>query len=64
MKSGWFIVVVMGVLASVARLGGPAPLADIAAVAYLLTVTVVFDRGRRNAQVRTHAARPEQSLQA
>jgi hypothetical protein len=62
MKSGWFIVILVGVLASLVRLAGPASLADIAAVAYLLAATVVFDRGKRHAPARAHTARSEQSL--
>jgi hypothetical protein len=64
-KPGWFIVFIAGMLAGMLRLTGPASLADVAAVGYLLTATMVFERGRRTASSRAHVPAPVQkSLQA
>jgi hypothetical protein len=59
MKSQWSVVVLVGMLAFLARVAGLATVADVAAVAYLLTATVVFDRQRRIEPARAHATRPE-----
>jgi hypothetical protein len=64
MKSGWFIVIVMGVFACLMRAAGPGSIADVAALAYLVTATVVFDRSRRNAPAGAHSTRSQQSLRA
>lgn len=47
MKTGWGLVIAVGFLAAVARLAGPASLADLTAFGYLLLATCVFDRARR-----------------
>jgi hypothetical protein len=54
MKPGWGLVIIVGFLAAVARLAAPAALADLAAIGYLLTATVMFDRGRRITSGRIH----------
>jgi hypothetical protein len=47
MKTGWALVIATGFLAALARLAGPASLADLTAIGYLLLATLMFDRGRR-----------------
>lgn len=47
MPTRWGLIVASGFLAAVARLAGPASLADLTAFGYLLLATLVFDRSRR-----------------
>ena len=46
MKTGWLVVISVWLTATVIRAMGPAPVADVAAVAYLLVATAAFRRPR------------------
>ncbi len=56
MRTGWVIVIAVGLLAAVVRLAGPAPLADLTGAGYLLAATLVFERWRRTEPVRVPVA--------
>jgi hypothetical protein len=46
MKAEWTIVVATGLIAGMIRMLGPALMADLAAITYLILATVVFSRTR------------------
>ena len=47
MKTGWVLVIAVGLSAALVRIAGLAVMADLSAVIYLLTVTLVFEREHR-----------------
>lgn len=65
MRTGWVIVIAVGLLAAGVRLAGPASLADLTGAGYLVAATLAFERGRRTERVRIPViARSPKSSQA
>jgi hypothetical protein len=64
MKPNWSSTIAIALLASLVRLAAPGPVADIAAVAYLFTATLAFDRrGRIGSATAQLTRRPKESFQ-